>query len=173
MTHLSVRKLGSLVFVSALASCGGAGDVPDPTVAAAGPTAAAVDARRLAAAHAEPGQWMATGRTYDEQRFSPLAQIDVDNVAELGLAWYGDLRMPRAQEATPLYIDGVLYVTTAWSNVQAYDARSGALLWSFDAKVPREWGSRACCDVVNRGAAAWDGKVFVGTIDGRLLAIDA
>ena len=173
MTHLSVRKLGSLLFVSALASCGGAGDAPDPTTAAAGPTAAAVDARRLAAADAEPGQWLATGRTYDEQRFSPLAQIDVDNVAELGLAWYGDLRMPRAQEATPLYIDGVLYVTTAWSNVQAYDARSGALLWSFDAKVPREWGSRACCDVVNRGAAAWDGKVFVGTIDGRLLAIDA
>ena len=70
-------------------------------------------------------------------------------------------------------VDGVLYVTTAWSNVRAYDARTGVPLWSFDAKVPREWGSRACCDVVNRGAAVFDGKIYVGTIDGRLLAIDA
>ncbi len=116
---------------------------------------------------------MSTGRTYGEQRFSPLAEITTSNVGELGLAWYGDLRISRAQESTPLYVDGVLYVTTAWSNVKAYDARTGAPRWSFDAKVPREWGSRACCDVVNRGAAAWVGKVYVGTIDGRLLAIDA
>jgi PQQ-dependent dehydrogenase (methanol/ethanol family) len=132
-----------------------------------------VTAARLLAADEEPGQWLATGRTYGEQRFSPLTELNVDNVGELGLAWYGDLRMSRAQESTPLFVDGVLYVTTAWSNVQAYDARSGTLLWDFDAKVEREWGSRACCDVVNRGAAAWNGKVYVGTIDGRLLAIDA
>src|SRR5690606_39673824 len=68
-----------------------------------------------------------------------------------------DLGIGRTQESTPLYVDGVLYVTTAWSNVQAYDARTGERLWSFDAQVPREWGSRACCDVVNRGAAAWNG----------------
>jgi glucose dehydrogenase len=81
--------------------------------------------------------------------------------------------MSRAQESTPLFVDRVLYVTTAWSNVQAYDARNGTLLWEFEAKVPRDWGSRACCDVVNRGAAAWNGKVYVGTIAGRLLALDA
>ena len=135
--------------------------------------AAAVDAARLAGADAEPGQWMSTGRTYGEQRYSPLAEITPENVAELGLAWYADLGIGRTQESTPLYVDGVLYVTTAWSNVQAYDARTGERLWSFDAQVPREWGSRACCDVVNRGAAAWNGKIFVGTIDGRLVAIDA
>src|SRR5690606_39407548 len=90
-----------------------------------------------------------------------------------GIAWYADLDSSRAQEAAPLFIDGVLYVTAAWSNVAAYDARTGERLWHFDAKVPREWGSRACCDVVNRGVAAYDGKVYVGTIDGRLLAIDA
>lgn len=145
---------------------------PAAVVATAGP-AARVDAARLAAADREPGQWLATGRTAREERFSPLAQITADNVGELGLAWFADLGIGRSQESTPLFIDGVLYVTTAWSNVLAFDARSGEMLWSYDAKVPREWGSRACCDVVNRGAAAWDGKVFVGTIDGRLLAIDA
>jgi quinohemoprotein ethanol dehydrogenase len=158
------------------ASCGDPGSPADrenPAAAAPLRGAAAVDSARLTAADAEPGQWMATGRSYGEQRFSPLTELTVDNVAELGLAWYGDLRIGRAQESTPLFVDGVLYVTTAWSNVKAYDARSGAPLWEFDAKVPREWGSRACCDVVNRGAAVWNGKVFVGTLDGRLLAIDA
>src|SRR4029079_14800490 len=119
------------------------------------------------------GQWMSTGRTYGEQRFSPLKQIDASNVGELGLAWFGDLKVPRAQESTPIFVDGVLYVTTAWSNVRAYDARTGALRWSFDAKVPGEWGTYACCDVVNRGVAVWDGKVYVGTLDGRLVALDA
>jgi PQQ-dependent dehydrogenase (methanol/ethanol family) len=95
------------------------------------------------------------------------------NVGELALAWYGDLGIGRSQESTPLFVDGVLYVTTAWSNVRAYDVRTGELLWSHDARVPRDWGSRACCDVVNRGAAAWNGKIFVGTIDGRLLALEA
>jgi PQQ-dependent dehydrogenase (methanol/ethanol family) len=158
--------------LASLAACGG-GSSADAVGAASPPAAAAVDAARILAADSEPGQWLTTGRTYGEQRYSPLAEIDTSNVGELGLAWYGDFTNGRAQEATPLFIDGVLYVTTAWSNVKAYDARTGEPLWSFDAKVPREWGSRACCDVVNRGAAAWNGKIFVGTIDGRLLAIDA
>jgi glucose dehydrogenase len=156
-----------LVCTTALAACDGSRDSA-VDAAPSRPTAAAVDAARLAAADTEPGQWLSTGRTYGEQRFSPLNEIDASNVGELGLAWSGDFAVPRAQEATPLFVDGVLYVTTAWSNVKAYDARTGAALWSYDAKVPRAWGSRACCDVVNRGVAAWNGKIYVGTIDGRL-----
>jgi quinohemoprotein ethanol dehydrogenase len=160
-----------------LAACGGTDQPPPLAPAAQQPAAraaaAAVDAARLLAADSEPGQWMSTGRTYDEQRFSPLAEIDVDNVVELGLAWWGDFNIGRTQEATPIHVDGVIYVTTAWSNVRAYDARSGEPIWEFDAQVPGEWGIRACCDVVNRGAAVWNGKVYVGTIDGRLLALDA
>jgi PQQ-dependent dehydrogenase, methanol/ethanol family len=135
--------------------------------------AARVDAARLINADAEPGQWMSTGRTYGEQHFSPLDQINRSNVGSLGLAWYADFNIPRGQESTPLVVDGVIYVTTAWSNVLAFDAATGEELWRFDSKVPREWGVRACCDVVNRGAALWNGKVYVGTIDGRLIAIDA
>ena len=69
--------------------------------------------------------------------------------------------------------DGVLYVSTAWSKVKAYDAATGQALWSYDPEVPGEWAVNACCDVVNRGVALWEGKVFVGTIDGRLVALDA
>jgi len=174
---LAARRLWVLVPTAAvILSCGPSGERAAGARTEAAPAArppAAVDAARLTAADAEPGEWMSTGRTYGEQRFSPLAEINTGNASELGLAWYGDLHVSRAQESTPLYVDGVLYVTTAWSNVKAYDARSGELRWSFDAKVPRDWGTFACCDVVNRGVAVWSGKVYVGTLDGRLLAIDA
>jgi alcohol dehydrogenase (cytochrome c)/quinohemoprotein ethanol dehydrogenase len=132
-----------------------------------------VDARRLVGAESEPGQWMSHGRTYGEQRFSPLDQITAENVGELGLGWYADLDTRRGQEATPIMVDGVLYVSTAWSKVKAYDAVTGAELWAYDPEVPGEFGVKACCDVVNRGVAVWEGKVYVGTIDGRLVALDA
>ncbi len=132
-----------------------------------------MDATRISQADREPGNWMTYGRTYSEQRFSPLARITADNVKQLGLAWYADLDTNRGQEATPLVIDGVLYVSTAWSMVKAFDAKTGKLLWSYDPAVPRALGVRGCCDVVNRGVAAWQGKIFVGTFDGRLVALDA
>jgi alcohol dehydrogenase (cytochrome c)/quinohemoprotein ethanol dehydrogenase len=117
---------------------------------------------------------MTHGRTYDEQRFSPLTQISAKNVAALRLAWHHDLPPDaRPHEATPLVVDGVMYVTSSWSRVHALDARSGALVWTYDPKVPGEWAVNACCDLVNRGAAAWNGRIYVGTIDGRLIALDA
>lgn len=134
---------------------------------------AAVTTDRLVAADAEPGQWMSTGRNYWEQRFSPLDQINTDNVDQLGLAWSADLDTSRGQEATPIVVDGAIYVTTAWSMVKAYDAEDGSLLWEFDPEVDRARGVDACCDVVNRGVAAWDGKIFFGALDGRLIALDA
>nr|WP_233281552.1 PQQ-binding-like beta-propeller repeat protein [Sphingomonas changnyeongensis] len=70
-------------------------------------------------------------------------------------------------------VDGVLYLTGPWSKVFAYDARTGRLLWTHDPKVPGETAVRACCDVVNRGVAVWKGRVFVGTLDGRLIALDS
>jgi alcohol dehydrogenase (cytochrome c)/quinohemoprotein ethanol dehydrogenase len=121
----------------------------------------------------EPGNWMSYGRTYNEQRFSPLKQINEQNVGKLGLAWYVDIETQRGQEATPLVVDGVMYFSTAWSRVIAVKAATGEKLWSYDPKVPPEWAINACCDVVNRGVAVWQGKVFVGTLDGRLVALDA
>jgi len=132
-----------------------------------------VDTARILRADAEPGNWLSYGRTYDEQRFSPLNQINTDTIARLGLAWSYDLELPRGVEATPLVVDGVMYVTSAWSVVHAIDAKTGRRLWVYDPKVDRTVGAWACCDVVNRGVAVYAGKVFVGVIDGRLVAVDA
>jgi quinohemoprotein ethanol dehydrogenase len=134
---------------------------------------AAVDGERIADADAEPGNWMTHGRTYSEQRYSQLESINDSNVGSLGLAWHVDLDTARGQEATPLVIDGIMYVSTAWSMVKALDASTGELLWSFDPEVPRAKGLDACCDVVNRGVAAWEGRIYVGALDGRLISLDA
>ena len=116
--------------------------------------------------------WLSYGRTYDEQRFSQADAINQGNVKDLGLTWFADMDTARGQEATPLVIDGKIYVTTAWSKVKAYDGATGKPLWDFDPKVPGETGVKACCDVVNRGLAAWGDKLFLGTLDGRLVALD-
>jgi glucose dehydrogenase len=134
---------------------------------------AQVDAERIIDADAEPGNWMSNGRTYSEQRYSPLDQINEATVGDLGLAWYLDLDTTRGQQASPLIVDGVMYSTSAWSKVQAIDAASGELLWQYDPQVPLEWDKKACCGVQNRGAAVWKGRVYAGTLDGRLIAIDA
>ncbi|NCU11935.1 MAG: PQQ-dependent dehydrogenase, methanol/ethanol family [Sphingomonadaceae bacterium] len=130
----------------------------------------AVNAERII--KADPNEWLSYGRTYDEQRYSPLDQINQDTVKDLGLAWYADLDTSRGQEATPLAIDGKIYITTAWSKAKAYDALTGKLEWEYDPKVPGERAVAACCDVVNRGMAAWGDKLFLGTLDGRLVALD-
>lgn len=145
------------------------------TVAAAGKKASAanVDQRRLVEAGNDPLNWITRGGNTDEHHYSPLDQIDSSNIGRLGLAWYGEFDTNRGQEATPLVIDGVLYTSTAWSKVYAYDAATGKQLWFYDPKVPGKKAPDGCCDVVNRGVAAWNGKIFVGAYDGRLIAIDA
>jgi len=135
--------------------------------------AAAVDQARLDGAANEPQNWMTYGGTYDEQRFSTLAAINTTNVSKLSLAWSYQFDTNRGQEATPLVVDGVMYTSSAWSKVYAIDARTGRELWSYDPEVPGAHGVVACCDVVNRGVAVWKGQVFVGTIDGRLIALNA
>ncbi len=132
-----------------------------------------VDGARIAAAENEPGNWLSHGRTYNEQRYSPLAQVNDGNAAELGLEWFYEFDTKRGLEATPIVVDGVMFTTGAWSRVYALDAKNGKLLWQYDPEVPPEWAVHACCDVVNRGVALWMGSVFVGTLDGRLVSLDA
>jgi alcohol dehydrogenase (cytochrome c)/quinohemoprotein ethanol dehydrogenase len=163
---LSPQKLVASALLMSLASLGiGA--------AMAGGSPRPVDANRLDNAARDSADWLSYGRTYTEQRYSPLAGITADNAQQLGLAWYADLDTDRGQESTPLVIDGVLYVSTAWSLVKAYDAKTGKLLWSYDPQVTRVLGVNGCCDVVSRGIAAWNGKIYVAAFDGRLIAIDA
>ncbi len=144
----------------------------------AAPPDGAVNAERLFNADAEPDQWMALGRTYHGQRFSPLDQVSADNVEELGFAWEYEARSRRGrvehgQEATPLMVDGVLYASGPWGSVFAVDARTGEERWRYDPEVDGSYNRRACCDVVNRGLQIWDGRAYVGTLDGFLVALDA
>jgi len=162
------QLLGSVVLSVVLAGCGllGWGD-------SAPRGADGIDDARLRGAAREPESWLTYGGTYAEQRYSPLARIDETNVHRLGLAFAVEMGSKRGLEATPLVVDGVLYTTSSWSVVHAIDARTGETLWRHDPEVPRRYGGLACCDVVNRGVALYEGRVLVGTLDGRLLALDA
>ncbi len=117
--------------------------------------------------------WPSYGLDYAETRFSKLNQINTDNVKNMGLMWTYDLESVRGVEATPIVVDGIMYVTASWSVVHAVDVRTGKRIWTFDPEVPREIGFKGCCDVVNRGVALYKGKVFVASYDGRLIALDA
>ena len=132
-----------------------------------------VDDARLRAADADHANWLTHGRTYAEQRYSPLDEINDGNVADLELQWTFPTGLTRGHEATPIVVDGVLYFTGSWSVVFAVDARTGKQLWKYDPAVPKETGKKGCCDVVNRGVAFYQGRVFSAAFDGRLFALDA
>lgn len=176
----SFAALTALALLSMLGACGkkaakseASARAPQTASSPAQPAARPVDSAAIVNADQNPGEWLSHGRTYSEQRFSPLKGVDASNVKSLGLAWSYDFGVSRGIEATPIVSDGVMYVTSTWNVVHALDARTGAPLWTFDPETDRSAGAELCCDAVNRGVAIWDGKVFVGTIDGRLVAIDA
>src|ERR1700731_4563588 len=133
----------------------------------------AVDSASIKANAAISKDWPTIGLDYAETRFSKLNQINADTVKNLGLTWTYNLESIRGVEATPVVVDGIMYVTASWSVVHAVDARTGKRIWSFDPGVDREKGYKGCCDVVNRGVALYKGKIFVGAYDGRLIALDA
>ena len=160
----SLRPLVSIfLFTTAclLGACGREAAVDDGSA----------DATR--ATQAPDVEWTRHGLTEAEERFSPLAQINASNVGELGLDWYFDYPAARGKEATPLLVDGVIYTTGSWSHVFAHDARSGELKWFYNPEVPRDWAVHLCCDVVNRGVAYDRGRLFLGTLDGRLISLNA
>ena len=119
------------------------------------------------------GDWTSYGLNYQEDRFSPLNQINKDNVNQLSLAWSTDLGTNRGIEATPLVVDGIMFLSGPWSVVYAVNTRTGKILWTYDPQVPKQTGLKACCDVVNRGIAMYKGNIFAGTLDGRLVSIKA
>ncbi|HXC51329.1 MAG TPA: PQQ-dependent dehydrogenase, methanol/ethanol family [Candidatus Limnocylindrales bacterium] len=176
-SHSAIAPAGATGTPASLAfgMSGVRGPISAPSAAAQAAFArtATIDDAALVAAGSDAGDWITHGRTYSEQRYTPLDEINDGNVAKLKPVWSFSTGLPRGHEATPLAVDGVLFFTGSWSVVFAVDARNGALLWRYDPKVPGETGPKACCDVVNRGVAIYEGKVFVGALDGRLIALDA
>lgn len=141
---------------------------------AADNTAGNVTRERALKAESDLDNWMTYGRAYGDQRYSHLQQVDRDNVAKLGLDWYVDIPSKDGLSATPIVVDGVIYMSAPFSRVYAYKADTGKLLWTYDPRVERGlsfsngWTAR-----INRGVAVWNGKVIVATGDCRLVALDA
>lgn len=123
------------------------------------------------------GDWTLHGLSPGEQRFSPLSQINEENVKDLGLAFEFDDFIDRGRahkglEATPLMEDGVLYFTGSWSVVYAVDAQTGEKKWVYDPQVDGSIGRVLCCGAVNRGLALKGDTLFVATLDGYLIALN-
>lgn len=165
VTGVGAALLGLVVAQSAGAA---------PTADQIAKATAAVDTQAVIANAATTQNWLAYGLDYASTRFSRLKQIDAANVSRLGLVWSFDLGSTHhGVEATPIVVQGVMYVTAPWNIVYALDAQTGEKIWSYDPKVPRTIGYKGCCDVVNRGVVVYKGKVYEATYDGRLIALDA
>src|SRR5579884_3910345 len=126
----------------------------------------------------DPKQWVMAAHDYANTRFSPLAQINTKNIGQLGLAWSFSVGTDRGQEAAPLVVDGTLYVEAPYYGVHpnevfALDATTGELKWAYAPKPNPAAIGVACCDVVSRGLAYDNGKIFLATLDDHLVAIDA
>jgi len=135
-----------------------------------------IDNERLL--HRAPEDWLSLGGNFEMQHYSPLNLINAGNVDKLGFAWSFDAstiigNVPRGLEATPIVVDGILYTSGPWGVVYAIDGKTGKERWTYKPVVDAAYGRRACCDVVNRGLAVWEGKIYVGTLDGYLICLDA
>ena len=123
------------------------------------------------------GEWPTNGGSFYNQRWSPLDQINRDNISQLKAEWRvhlngSGMETKYSAEGTPLYKDGVLYMTTGDSDVFAVSLESGEIIWDYDSVFPEAMGQQVCCGWDNRGVALGDGKVFVGQLDARLVALD-
>jgi quinohemoprotein ethanol dehydrogenase len=126
------------------------------------------------AAETAGDNWLVKGGSFAQQQFSPLKEINDKNVAHLGLAWITEMDDPMGLAAEPIVVDGVIYVSAPRSIVRAIDAANGKIQWIFDPHVRLDFSmGNSSVARVNRGVAVWKGKVYVGTADGRLVAIDA
>ena len=159
-----ISVLAGTAFVLGVVACVGTGVGSSSSAGGtAGPDPAA----------AMSDQWAAHGGAHHEQRHSPLKQINDGNVDQLGLAWHADVGEQGGYQTTPLVVNGKLVFTTPWSKAYAFDARTGQQLWKYEPQVRREIAATSlCCNIANRGAAYYNGKVIWATLDGRLVAVE-
>lgn len=121
--------------------------------------------------HSQAGQWPSFGRDYTNQRYSPLKQINSSNVEKLALQWSFKSGVKGSFQATPIVVDGIIYLSLPYNHVVALDAKNGKELWRYEHRLRANW--KLCCGPANRGVAVGYGKVFIGTVDARLISLDA
>ena len=131
-----------------------------------------VSSQRLVNAAGEPGQWLTYSGSYNGQRYSPLDQINRSNVSRLALQWVFQTHVQGDHETTPLVVDGVMYTIQSPNDVVALDASSGAILWTY-AHKPLEGTRNPCCGNLTRGVAILNDKLYLGSLDGFLISINA
>ncbi len=157
-----------------LAGCGSQNTAPAPAQAPPPPAPAGqVDLARLQSIANEPGAWLTTGRDAGKTHYSPLDAVNRQTAARLGFAWELKTGTNRGMEATPVVVDGVMYTSGVAGRVYALDAATGRLLWQFEPPLKLKNARGSCCDLVNRGVAVWNGKVYVASFEGILYALDA
>ena len=164
-------RLKLVAILALVAIMGGCTDQPKQQAAL---KAGDVTAARVTEDATTGENWLLNGRTFDEAHFSPLKQITDKNVNTLGLAWFMDVEGAMGVVAEPIVVDGVIYVSAPQSRVYAVEAATGKLIWKFDPHVKLNQAINGSYSArVNAGVAVWEGRVFVGTGDCRLIAIDA
>ena len=140
-------------------------------IAAAAAASAQVGFDRIVQAEKEPQNWLLYSGNYNSQRYSKLTQITPENVKNLELQWVYQAHSLEKYEATPLVVDGVMYTVQNPDDVVALDPVTGRVFWTFSYTPSPD--SRPCCGRLSRGVAVLGDKVFIGTIDARLIALDA
>ncbi len=160
-----------VLFLAALCGCEPKAPPAPPSAPPVERPAARVTLERLASGDSD--QWLLPGGDVQGTYHSSLKDINTGNVAKLGFAWDYDLGTHRGQESTPLVIDGVMYASSNFGRVYAVDAATGKEIWKYDPHIEGTWARHTCCDAVNRGLVAFDGRLYVGALDGYLHAIDA
>lgn len=170
-----MKHLGKMAVASALLGCALISTARPGEPGAAGPsgiTAGNVTDQRVLAEASSGVDWLVNGR-YEQQHFSPLKQINADNVKQLGLAWYLNIPSAMGLAAEPIEVDGVIYLSAPFDRVYAVNAATGKVLWTFAPQVRLDHYRNSWAARTNRGVAVWRGRVYVGTGDCRLLALDA
>jgi glucose dehydrogenase len=168
MNGWGVTGLETAAFFAAMAVAAGCPANSPKTIKAGD-----VSEARVIAESSNGSNWLVNGGNFGSQHFSPLGRVTERNVGDLGLAWYLDVDSPMGMASEPIVVDGTIYVTASLDRVMAVNAVSGKVLWTYDPHVRltvmrNSWAART-----NRGVAVWEGKVFVGTGDCRLIALDA
>src|SRR3954471_14119263 len=180
----NARSAVGAVLAFAGIACAGSGDARGSDSTAAGPRATAaaavgagpISGARIAVAHAGPaGEWQMPGGDYASSRYSELASITPQNVGNLKVSWAFSTGVLRGHEGQPLVVGNTMYVVTPYPNVSyAIDLATAGqpLKWKFRPDNAQQAIGRACCDVVNRGAAYANGKIFYNLLDGHTVAVD-
>lgn len=120
----------------------------------------------------DASNWLLYGRDYQTTRYSPLSQVNRDNVKKLRAAWHLSFGVLDGQDSQAVVVNGTVYVTSSYNKVWSVDGATGKVNWKYERELPGDVFPKLCCDVVNRGVAVYKNKVYLATLDAHIVALD-